>query len=408
MGEAIFFAVVLAAGCGGMAALVFTLVVPEWRVNHDFAETDCAVVKKSVGEIKGDDGPLYRPEFKIQYQVNGHTYCETTYDIHNAYSSGRDDKQAIVNDVAEGEEYLCWYDPDDPHRVVLVRGYTWWIWLVFSIPASFIVIGGVGLIYAMLHWGTSAERRAALARRAQDYAPFDGAARQAVRFPNIPNCTDITNSPGTRLRFRLPIAASPAWAVMGTLLACVLWNGIVTVFAVIAVRGFLEGRPDWFLTLFVVPFVVVGLGLVVLLVRMLLTTTGIGPTLLELSEHPLRPGGQCRLLLVQSGRLKMKRLRLALVCEEEATYRQGTNTRTETCRVYDQEVLCHEDFEIGSGLPFESQCDLSVPAGAMHSFKAGHNQVNWKLIVEGDAAGWRQYTRSFAILVHPAIGRAAS
>ena len=45
-----------------------------------------------------------------------------------------------------------------------------------------------------------------------------------------------------------------------------------------------------------------------------------------------------------------------------------------------------------------------MPAGAMHSFKADHNEINWSLVVEGDVAGWPDYKRSFSVIVCPASG----
>ena len=98
----------------------------------------------------------------------------------------------------------------------------------------------------------------------------------------------------------------------------------------------------------------------------------------------------------------MKALALLLVAEEEATYRQGTDTRCETRRVCQRKVFRRENFEIGGGLPFEAQCELEVPARAMHSFKAEHNEIRWKLIVKGELVGWPAYERDFPVIVYPA------
>jgi hypothetical protein len=405
-GEALFFAILLLLGCGGLVALLVFLVVPEWRVNHEFVETTCRVEQKRLGQTDAEDGTLYRPELKIEYQVQGVTYHSPwTYDIGHAYSSGREDKEAILAGFTSGKQYTCWYDPADPYVVVLVRGYSWWIWLVFLIPVSFILIGGGGVLYSALHWGKSAERCAAMARRAPSRDVFDAGGRSAPALVNVPDDSDITNSPGTRLRFRLPIGSSPGWVLFGVLVACLLWNGIVFVFALHAVRGHLQGKPDWLLTLFTTPFVLVGIGLIVVFIRQLLLTTGVGPTLLEISAHPLHPGGQCRLFVSQSGRLKMNSLEVLLICEEAATYRQGTDTRTETREVCRQEVFRREGFEVRHGVPFEAECEFAVPAGAMHSFKAEHNEVNWKLVVEGHVAGWPDYKRAFPVVIHPPNGR---
>ena len=150
-----------------------------------------------------------------------------------------------------------------------------------------------------------------------------------------------------------------------------------------------------------------GAVLAVFFVRQLMVTTGIGPTFVEISEHPLLPGGQYRLYVSQAGRLKMRSLDVALVCEEEATYRQGTNTRTESREVCRQPLLHREEFQVLPGEPFATECVLRVPAGAMHSFKAAHNEVQWRIVVQGDVADWPEFRRSFPVIVHPSGARSA-
>ena len=251
--------------------------------------------------------------------------------------------------------------------------------------------------------GKSAERRSAMTLRAQE-REFTGGGDAPRDYPCVPQGVDMTNSPGTRLRFRLPMASSPGWALFGTLAFCVLWNA-GWIFLAICIGSHLIGRPnDWFLSIFSVLCVAIGVAAVVLFIRQLLLATGIGPTLMEISDHPFRPDGQYHLFLSQSGRLAINVLRVSLVCEEAATYRQGTNTRTESQPVYRQELFRREAFQIESGTPFETEFDLHVPVGAMHSFKADHNEINWVLTVEGDLSNWPSYKRSFPVIVRPANG----
>ena len=200
------------------------------------------------------------------------------------------------------------------------------------------------------------------------------------------------------------MATSPGWAVFGILAFCVAWNGIVAAFVVMAVRSYFTGKPDWLLTLSTVPFAAIGIGAIVALVRQLLVATGIGPTLVEISDHPLTPGGQYRLFLSQSGWLTMNRLRVLLICEEIATYRQGTDTRTEIREVFRKELFRRDNFEIRGGMPFECDIDLALHDGAMHSLAADHNEIAWTLLVEADAAGWPQCKRAFPVIVRPANG----
>jgi hypothetical protein len=151
-----------------------------------------------------------------------------------------------------------------------------------------------------------------------------------------------------------------------------------------------------------VPFVVIGLTLVYYLYRQFRLMTRIGSTRIEISHHPLFPGGEYELFLSQAGHLTMKSLHVFLECEEKATYRQGTDTRTDTRLVFDQPVYEAHDFEIVPAKPFECQCRVRIPSGAMHSFKSDHNQIGWRLLVRADDAKGRDYERVFPVIVHPA------
>lgn len=404
-GEAVFFGVFFLLGCGGLVVMFATLVIPEWRANHEFARATCTVRGTLIAQKEEAGATLYRPEVDIEYEIDGKTYGTRTYDIHTirggGYSTELDDAQAILERFRAGEQYIVHYNPSDPREAVLVRGSIWWVWLSLVVPVSFLLIGGGGLIYRVFTWGKSAERLAAIARKAATLGALTTNGKAAPDFPYVPVPTNVTDSPGTKLAFRLPVAGSPGWALFARLMACLFWNGIVAVFLVIVVRGFLEGSPSWFLAIFVSPFVLIGIGLIVFFLRQLVVTTGIGPTLVEISDQPLHPGGQYRLFLSQTGRLKMNWLELLLVCEEETTYRQGTDTRTETERVCQKPLFRREQLEVAGSRPFEVECQFEVPAGAMHSFKSGHNEIAWKILVKGSPVRWPDFERSFPVIVYP-------
>ena len=401
VGEAVFFAVMLVVGCAGIVSGIAWLIIPEWRVNHGFVEHTCKVIEKRIAPVQGEKGKLFRPEVKVDYEVQGVTYSPYTYDIHHAPRSTEAEAQAVLDGFTAGQAYPCWYDPADPNIAVLVRGYQWWIWPALLIPLSFVVIGIGGLVYTALQWGKSAERRAAAARNLPAPELFDLPAAVDPKYPYIPDCSEITSSPGTRLAYRLPLTYSPGWTLLGLLAACVAWNGAVSVFVVMAVRSFLAGAPDWLMTLFIVPFLVVGVALVVVFARLLRQAAGIGPTLVEISDHPLLPGKRYRVFLSQSGNLTLKSIEVSLICEEEAVFRQGTNARTESREVFCQSLYAGAGAIIRPGEPLEAECDLPIPAEAMHSFRASHNQVQWKLIVRGEIVGWHGLQRSFAVVVRP-------
>jgi hypothetical protein len=408
--EAAFFAFFLLIGGIGITFMILDWVIPEWQVNHEFVEHTCKIVGKKLNETQGKDGSLYQVQFQIEYTLKGEPRPRTawTYSLNNPFSSEREEKQAILTRFSVGDVVPCWYNPLDPAQVVLVRGYSWWIYPAFFVPVAFIFIGAGGLIYTLLHWGKSVERRAAIAQRVGERELFGAGGAAEQKYPNIPQRLDITSSPGTRLRYRLPIDTSPGWALLGALIGCIIWNGIVAVLVYFALRGHITGHPDWILTIFTIPFLLGGVFLIIYFIRQLLLTAGIGPTLLEISDHPLYPGEEYLIFISQSGRLQVKSLSLSLVCSEEATYRQGTNTRTETREVYRQGLLCRENFEIPPGLSYETNCLLKMPPGVMHSFKSGHNAIHWTLLVEGGVAHWPDFKRAFSVVVYPANGRAGA
>jgi hypothetical protein len=401
----LFFGFFLAAGIGFTVLLVQAVVLPQWRANHRFVETQGTVLRKRIGESWSKGSPSYRAEVLLEYEAGEQTHEAWAYqDATGAYSSGREAKQAVLDRFDIGQAYKCWYDPQEPTTVCLARGYDWLAWTMLLLPLTFIAVGGGGLGYQFLAWSTSVERRLAMAQRVQHMELFDPDSEHTRDLPAVPSDANLRNSPGTTLAYRLPIAVSPGWALAVLMAACLFWNGMVALFVTIAVNSHLRGEPEWFLSLFVIPFVLVGLGLAWYTGWQILITTGIGPTRLEISAHPLEPAGEYEIFLSQTGRLTFQSLRVLLVCEEQATYQQGTNSRTETCPVFQQEVFRRDGFEVQRGMPFEVRSLLRVPAGAMHSFRSTHNEIRWKLIVYGDVRGWPNYEREFPLLVYPAAG----
>jgi hypothetical protein len=408
LGLAAFFA---AFFVGGWTLLIFMLVayiLPDWRANRRFVRGECEVLDKQVRAKETEEGTLYRPEVRIRYRVGERTLQTWTYAVLNlhdvAYTPGRTDKEEALARFIVGERYPVWYDPLDPRQAVLVRGYTYGVWAMLLVPVAFIVVGGRGLAFWLFDTGKSTERRAALAQQAQRAMRvelFDPAAASRDKLPNVPSDGDLTNSPGTRLAYRLPMVRSPAWplAIVGA--GVLVWNVMIALFAAVAIDRHFRGEPDWFLTATVIPAAAGGAALVHYFFRQLVRYAGIGPTLVEISDHPLYPGRPFRACVSQAGRLSMRAFEVLLVCEERATYHQGTNTRTDAQRVYQRQLLRREGFEIEPDEPFEVETELRVPADGMHSFAAQHNEVSWKLVVRGAVEGWADFQREFPLAVHP-------
>jgi len=135
--------------------------------------------------------------------------------------------------------------------------------------------------------------------------------------------------------------------------------------------------------------------------RQLLKLTGIGPTSIEVSGYPLMPGQSYDIFLSQSGRVRLKLLDVSLICQEEATFNQGTDIRTERSTVFEQRLFRRRGIPVRPGEPFEAEFVVQIPNQAMHSFKSQNNRVQWKIVVTGQAKNWPRLRRRFVVSVHP-------
>ena len=408
VGEAVFFAVLGLAGFLAIVVLLVSARMRTWPAQQYFPEalypsTKGTILDKQITQLSdavGRDG--HRVEIFVEYIVQGQVYRQ--WAPYSSVSSNRSDQTVSFDALKVGEELFCWFDPDEPNRVIAREPSRWGMYLILFVLASFALIGVGGVIYTVLQLGTSAERRAALARNAANLDLIREASLSPFDFPTVPRDTDLTNSPGVTLAYRLPVATSPAWKVFVAAIFCVVWNAIATLFVIVVIRGLIHGHPDLLLALVSIPFVAVGCWSVYYTLLQLWVTAGVGPTHLEISDHPIYPERQYHLFLSQTGRMSIQSLEMFLICEEEATFRQGTDVRTECRLVFRDRILQTCDVEIKPGSPMERKCGLQLPADVMHSFRSINNLVRWKLVVEGMVKGRPAFQRSFPIVVYPRIG----
>lgn len=154
MGRAGFIAFLL---LGGMFAAVgwFGMLGPELEVNRRFVPGRCTVVAKEVVEgnstrrKSGRRRTVYRPEFHVRLDVDGRRYEARTFRITAWSTSDASDASATLARYEVGQSYPCWYDPDDPNRVVLERGTAAASWIFTGGGA---VIGLVGLVGLGKRW----------------------------------------------------------------------------------------------------------------------------------------------------------------------------------------------------------------------------------------------------------------
>ncbi len=463
LAEILFASLCLVAGIIGLVWIFMTYVVPEWRVHDRYLHAICTLedtrivqrqisgenvlpqneknglpltgvhpVENGADAPPGGDNPAgaasgsaenhpsgvistlrrslykvqYKPEVLIRYEVDGVTYRSWTYDIHTVtghkYYDTREEAQHMIADLKKETQYHCWYDPANPQRVVLVSYWTWEHWLSLMIPISLILLGGGMLLHLLFYvrYG-SREYSAAAAQRTSAIAPFLEEQDEKTPYPNVPDGRMITDSPGVRLAYRLPMDQSFAWKLFTLVVMCVVWNIFVVAQIVATVNSFVEHNADWIRLVYTLPIAASGLALMWIVLKELRSTTKIGQTFVEVDRFPIRPQEPCRIFISQGGRLKMYWLNVMLVCEEEVIFTHGTNTRREVQRVFQKQLFCEEGFEITNSSPFECEFILELPEHAMHSFVSPRNQVKWQILVEGAAVGSPVFNRVFPLIVYP-------
>lgn len=366
-----FFLLFVAVGLG---LGYFLLYRPLARlvVARSWTALACVVESSTVRSHEGDDSTTYSVDIVYRYEVGGRTYRGNRYDFLGGSSSGYEAKQRVVDAHPVGTTVTCFVDPLDPASSVLQRGWSA-KYLLGLLALPFFAGGLFGL-----WWNLGPGRR-------QAEVPSHRAALkgQAVVAASSP--------------VQLKPAAGPLARTLGTLFVALFWNGITSVFVVQVVAGWRSGHGDVMLTLFMTPFVLIGLALLAAVPHQILASTNPRPRL-ELSSGRPRLGEIERLDWSFRGSVRrMTSLRLELEGREEATYRRGTSSATDR-HVFHSEVLFAStvaaEMERGS-LTFR------VPATSMHSFASDHNKIVWTLKLAGEIPRWPDIAEEFTLEVQP-------
>ena len=275
-------------------------------------------------------------------------------------------------------------------------------WIVIILSFATIAVGGGAIAYRLLRVGASNERRSAMVARANsiDFTPPN--LDDGPSLPGVPKGRGMTDSPGVRLAYRLASEGSMASRAMATATLALLWNAAWFVLLAVVISGFLSGHPRWVLAFLLVPFAAVGVWAFRYFLDALRQTAGVGATIVEIGNHPLHPGESYDLFIAQAGSLNLRRLRVELICEEETTYRQGTDVRIDRHVAFTKILCTDRDLSIDPHRPWEQELRFDLPMDAMHSFQSANNAVCWRIAVSGDSRPWPSFCLNFPVFVHPA------
>ena len=384
----LFGGVFLVAGVA-LTHVLFVRPVLGVLAARSWLEVPCTIVASEVAEHDSDDGTTYSIEITYRYTVADREYLSNRYRFMSGSSSGYRAKARFVERHPPGSPATCFVNPADPTDAVFDRRWSGMMWLGL-IPVAFALVGG-GLLVAMVKQWRQPAAGPAFRVAAPAGAPGAGRITSPGTSGVVPGDGIAADGP-----VELVPAASRGLKVLGTLLVAVFWNGIVSVFLVQLFRGD-GGGFSWFLALFLTPFVVIGLVLIGAFASQVLALSNPVPRL-TLNRRVLRPGERLEVDWQMRGRVQaLRRLRLSLEGREEATYRRGTDTRT------DREVFATVDL-LDTGDPATMAAGRvlhALPPRLMHTFTAKNNKIVWALRVRGEIPRWPDVDEEFVVTLAP-------
>ncbi len=365
----------------------------------------CTVVSSAVRTHPGSSGrhssgPTYSMDVLFTYRFHGRMYQSDRFDFSTGSSSDYGRWVRLVRQYPAGAHRTCYVNPANPLEAVLSRQFNEPIWVVLLV-SLFPLVGLAGLtgtgIYTVRRWR----------RRAGAVVDGYGGAGAGGRAPSAALSAPAAGAADSPAFSDGPVALkrdNPRWLVPVFLLVFAAgWNGMVYGFLVPQVVSLWRGGPGWGwlaaggLTLFAVPFILVGLA----------TAGGAGYMVLTLfnprcwvtvSRRSAPLGGQVQVQWRMAGNLgRLRRVQVYLTGTESAEFQRGTSTVTDT-RVFARIPLAEltDPAQFGSG-----EVTAQIPGDTMHSFEAPHNQIKWEVVVHGEIPHWPDVKEAFAVTVTP-------
>lgn len=136
---------------GLMTGLIYYLsYLPEKEAQETFIETSCIILDKEVLRERDSEGDLtYRPQFEVEYTVDGKTYNIWTYRISQASTSSHRDQVKILNRFDVGASYPCWYDPTYHGNAVLNKDISTFTYIFLYVGIGVLALGGLTLLFSI-------------------------------------------------------------------------------------------------------------------------------------------------------------------------------------------------------------------------------------------------------------------
>jgi len=335
--------------------------------SHRWTQTPCVIESSEVRAHSGDS-TTYSVELRYQYFFDGRSYTSERYHFSSTTSSsGRKAKQEVVDRYPPGTETYCFVNPKAPHEAVIDRAWQWDLLILGGFASIFALVGGLGILFA-----------------------------GRLSHSKDPVATIQKNEPHSGGPAVLKPKYTPVAKFVGILIGAFVWNAFVGVF-VYLVFFHDDGRAPLFAKIIVGLFALIGVLLVFGAFSSFLAL--FNPRIRLTAQTTTVPlGGEFQFTWVVSGRNGMlRKLRVVFEGREEATYRRGTSTSTDT-QVF-AEIPIFETSE--REFLAQGSARVIVPPRLMHTFESSNNKVLWRLRVRGEIPRWPDVDDEYPITVLP-------
>ena len=382
----VLFSIMILMGSAGFVIL-FGLPFSNYMGIGEWVETPCEIVSCEVVNNRRGRNSL---EIEYQYDIQGEHFTSSQYHASENFSHSRSKLLKIANKLQAGTKTVCFVNPDDISQAVLNRDFEPAM-LIGLVSLLFVFVGLLGLFFGRpLAQAFITTRLSKI--QSQEWRT---AASLAEKSANTQE--DWQQDFGSSGLTELKSGSNPKAMLIFMLVFSLFWNGIVSIFVLQVITEWGQGNQPWFMTLFMIPFLLVGIGTAGGVIYMFLAMFNPKPTVI-VSDATIILGDSFVMDWNFSGSISsIRKLQIQLVGTEWAQYRQGTNTVTD-----EKEFHCEDVFVTEQSAEMQAgKVEIVIPQQTMHSFNASNNKIKWMLKLKGDIPRWPDVNQKYEFTVLP-------
>ena len=359
------------------------------QARQNWERVPAEVTESSVRTHRGSDSTTYSIEISYTYEWEGQQLSGDRYDFMTGSSSGYQSKRRVVERYPVGFTFDVYVNPSRPEQSVIDPSVKLIYFGMLGFGGIFFAVGLGTVIYGL---------RKKDGKGGAVTSGGLGSGGRSVALP-LPTPDPVDGRGNVVLKPKV----GPWTMVLIVLVVALFWNGIVSIFLMEVVRGWLGGGAPIFMTLFLLPFLLIGLAAILGFFYSLLAAFN-PRVLVVIGPGSPQPGIPFTLDWAFSGSTsRLQNFTIRVIGEERATYRQGTSTYTDA-RIFYAEVLAdlkdQRHIDVGS-------LEVTLPMDAMYSVKTPNNEIAWKFEVHGHIAFWPDVNVAYPFVVKPQPARFA-